>query len=142
MAAPVAASVTVLAMGPAVSWLWLMGTMPRRDTRAMVGFRPTTPLTLAGPVMEPEVSVPTVAAAKLAAAVPGAAVEAQPTVAVSGLWQTQFAGAAATVSLTQSGPNVIGTYVNTPPLMPGAICTMSWPFAKSRITSWPPAPTK
>ncbi|MBL8602225.1 MAG: hypothetical protein JNK72_09920 [Myxococcales bacterium] len=51
----------------------------------------------------------------------GAAVEAQPTVAVSGLWQTQFAGAAATVSLTQSGPNVIGTYVNTPPLMPGAM---------------------
>src|SRR5207245_773155 len=32
-----AASETVRAIGPAVSWLWAMGTMPLRDTRPSVG---------------------------------------------------------------------------------------------------------
>ena len=40
---------------------------------------------------------------------------------MNGTWSTQFAGAAATVTFFQSGPNVVGTYVNTPPLLPGAI---------------------
>lgn len=40
---------------------------------------------------------------------------------VNGTWSTQFAGAAATVTMYQSGPNVVGTYVNTPPLLPGAL---------------------
>ena len=63
-----AASITVRAIGPAVSWLWPIGTMPRRDTSAIVDLRPTTPLTFAGPVIEPLVSVPMVPAAKLIAA--------------------------------------------------------------------------
>ena len=49
-----------------MSWVCAIGTIPRRDTRAMVAFRPTRPLTEAGAVTEPLVSVPTVAAAKLA----------------------------------------------------------------------------
>lgn len=49
-------------------------------------------------------------------------VEAQPAaVNISGTWATQFAGAAATVSLTQVRGHVVGTYVNTPPLLPGAM---------------------
>lgn len=40
---------------------------------------------------------------------------------VSGAWATQFAGAAAAVTLTQVGGHVVGTYVNTPPLLPGAM---------------------
>ena len=54
-------------MGPAVSWLWLMGMMPVRATRAMVGLMPTRPFMLAGQVTEPEVSVPMVRAARLRA---------------------------------------------------------------------------
>ena len=46
----------------------LMGTMPVRGTSEIVGLRPTTPLLFDGPIMEPPVSVPTVAAAKLVAA--------------------------------------------------------------------------
>lgn len=46
---------------------------------------------------------------------------AQPSANVSGTWNTQFAGAEATVRFQQVGSNVIGTYVNTPPLLPGAI---------------------
>ena len=38
-----AASATVRAMGPAVSWLWAMGMMPARLTRPTVGLMPTTP---------------------------------------------------------------------------------------------------
>ena len=45
-----------------------MGTTPVRLTRPTVGFRPTTPLAVAGQTMEPLVSVPTVTAARLAAA--------------------------------------------------------------------------
>jgi len=42
-------------------------TMQKKQIRALV-LTPTTPLALAGALMEPEVSVPTAAAAKLAAA--------------------------------------------------------------------------
>lgn len=62
------------------------------------------------------------AAGLLAAAlVASVSAHAQPGANVAGTWSTQFAGAAATVHLLQSGANVVGTYVNTPPLMPGAI---------------------
>lgn len=51
-----------------------------------------------------------------------AAAHAQPgALNINGTWSTQFAGAAATVTMYQSGPNVVGTYVNTPPLLPGAL---------------------
>src|SRR2546423_1168660 len=62
-----AASVTVRAIGPAVSWLWAMGTMPLPLTSPTVGLIPTIPLALAGDTMEPSVSVPTAAAHRLAA---------------------------------------------------------------------------
>ena len=55
-----AASRTVVAIGPAVSWEWLIGTMWVRDTRPTVGLNPTTPLTEAGQVIDPSVSVPIV----------------------------------------------------------------------------------
>jgi hypothetical protein len=45
----------------------LMGTTPVRDTSAMVGRRPTIALYDAGPMIEPVVSLPILAAAKLAA---------------------------------------------------------------------------
>lgn len=52
----------------------------------------------------------------------GREASAQPAaVNVSGSWATQFAGAAAAVTLTQVGANVVGTYVNSPPLLPGAL---------------------
>src|SRR3954454_4658631 len=53
-----AASRTVRAIGPAVSWLWLIGTMRLRLTRPTVGLKPTMPLIAAGQVIEPSVSVP------------------------------------------------------------------------------------
>src|SRR6478672_4828899 len=53
-----AAVATSTAMGPAVSWLWLMGMMRLRLTRPTVGFSPTTPLIEAGQVTDPSVSVP------------------------------------------------------------------------------------
>ena len=53
-----AASRTLAAIGPAVSWLWLIGTMCVRLTRPTVGFMPTIPLIDAGQVTEPSVSVP------------------------------------------------------------------------------------
>ena len=62
-----AASRTVWVIGPAVSWLWLIGTIWPRETRPTVGLSPTTPFTAAGQVIEPSVSVPTAAAAKPAA---------------------------------------------------------------------------
>src|SRR5216683_6334555 len=54
----VAASATVLAWGPTVSWVWLIGTTPARLTSPTVGLMPTTPLLLAGQTMLPSVSVP------------------------------------------------------------------------------------
>ena len=62
-----AASRTVRVMGPGVSWVWLIGTTPARDTRPTVGLNPTRPFTDEGHEIEPSVSVPMAAAAKLAA---------------------------------------------------------------------------
>src|SRR5690349_23672792 len=53
-----AASRTLAVIGPAVSWLWLIGTMKVRLTRPTVGFSPTIPLIEAGQVTDPSVSVP------------------------------------------------------------------------------------
>ena len=44
-----------------------MGMIPERDTRPTVGLMPTRPLTLAGQVTEPSVSVPTATTARSAA---------------------------------------------------------------------------
>ena len=69
---------TLRAIGPGVSWLWLIGTTRVRDTRPTVGFSPTRPLIADGHVTDPSVSVPTVAAARLAApAAPDPALEPQ-----------------------------------------------------------------
>ena len=54
---------TVLVMGPGVSSVLEMGTMPVRLANPMVGFNPTTEFMLDGERMEPEVSVPMAAAA-------------------------------------------------------------------------------
>ncbi len=62
-----AASSTVRAIGPAVSWLWAMGTIPARLTSPTVGLIPTMPLVCAGQMIEPSVSVPTEAAHRSAA---------------------------------------------------------------------------
>src|SRR5713226_3401731 len=64
-----AASVTVRVIGPAVSWLAAIGTTPCRLISPTVGLMPTTELALAGLRIDPEVSVPTVAAARFAAAI-------------------------------------------------------------------------
>ena len=63
-----AASATVRASGPAVSWLAAIGRMPVRLTSPTVGFTPTAELATAGLRIEPQVSVPTVTAANPAAA--------------------------------------------------------------------------
>src|SRR5688572_19427576 len=62
-----AASATARVIGPAVSWLWLIGTTWVRLTKPTVGLKPTIPLTLAGQVIEPSVSVPIAAQARPAA---------------------------------------------------------------------------
>ena len=62
-----AASVTVRAIGPAVSWLWAIGTMPVRLTSPSVGLMPTSELTCEGETIDPSVSVPTAIVARLAA---------------------------------------------------------------------------
>ncbi len=54
-----AASATVRAIGPAVSWLCAIGTIPVRLTRPSVGLMPTTELLLEGETIDPSVSVPT-----------------------------------------------------------------------------------
>src|SRR5690348_5663597 len=64
----VAASATVRQIGPIVSWVWEMGTTPARLVRPTVGLIPTTPLTDDGHTIDPLVSVPRVAVARLAAA--------------------------------------------------------------------------
>src|SRR5438093_9523326 len=63
----IAASFTVLANGPAVSWSAVMGITPYRLTRPTVGLIPTSMFWFAGERMEPEVSVPTLAAHRFAA---------------------------------------------------------------------------
>src|SRR5436853_1175343 len=63
-----AASVTLRAMGPAVSWLAVIGTTPARLHRPSVGLMPTSPLAPDGQTIEPSVSVPTAATARSAEA--------------------------------------------------------------------------
>jgi hypothetical protein len=62
-----AQSATERAIGPAVSWLWAMGTMPVRLTNPSVGFNPARLLHALGEVIEPSVSVPMAAAQRFAA---------------------------------------------------------------------------
>src|ERR1700722_17813091 len=61
-----AASLTVLAIGPAVSWVAEMGMIPLRLRRPTVGLMPTTPLTEEGETTDPFVSVPIATAQRLA----------------------------------------------------------------------------
>jgi len=63
-----AASLTVRAIGPAVSWVWEMGMTRLRLTRPTVGLIPTTPFALEGQTMDPLVSVPMAAAQRFALA--------------------------------------------------------------------------
>src|SRR5262249_7575661 len=62
----IAASVTVRAIGPAVSWLCASGIIPERLTKPSVGLIPTIPFAVDGQTMEPSVSVPIAAAHKFA----------------------------------------------------------------------------
>src|SRR5215468_4221989 len=62
-----AASATVRAIGPAVSWVWEIGTIPAWLTSPTVGLIPTMPLTVAGATIEPSVSVPIATAHRFAA---------------------------------------------------------------------------
>ena len=62
-----AASVTVRAIGPAVSWSAVMGMIPWRLMRPTVGLTAASMFWFAGLRIEPDVSVPTFAAQKLAA---------------------------------------------------------------------------
>ena len=59
-------SVTVRAIGPAVSKLRFFGAMPSRLMRPVVGRRPTTPVKAAGPRTEVLVSVPTASTVRFA----------------------------------------------------------------------------
>src|SRR5690606_5524941 len=61
-----AASATVLAIGPAASWVCAIGMMPVREMRPSVGLIPTTPFEFAGQMIDPFVSVPTAAAMRFA----------------------------------------------------------------------------
>src|SRR3954447_12512130 len=72
-----AASRTLRAMGPAVSWLTEMGMIPARLTSPTVGLTPTTPHTVDGEMIEPLVSVP-IAAAQSPAATAAAEPELEP----------------------------------------------------------------
>src|SRR5688572_22134713 len=62
-----AASATVRAIGPAVSWLWAIGMMPARLTMPIPGLSPTRLHSADGHRMEPSVSVPAATAHRLAA---------------------------------------------------------------------------
>src|SRR6516165_11575890 len=73
-----AASATVRACGPMVSWVCEIGTTPARLVSPTVGLMPTTPLALPGHTMLPSVSVPSDTVAKLAdAAAPEPELEPQ-----------------------------------------------------------------
>src|SRR3954469_21040422 len=63
-----AASVTFRAIGPAVSWLALIGMIPLRLNSPSVGLLPTSPFAPDGQTIDPSVSVPTAAVARSAAA--------------------------------------------------------------------------
>ena len=62
-----AASVTVRPIGPAVSWSSVIGMIPWRLIRPVVGRIPTSIVSAAGLTTDPAVSVPTFAAQKFAA---------------------------------------------------------------------------
>src|SRR2546430_4646958 len=62
----IAASRTVRAIGPGVSWLWAIGITPDRLMRPRVGLMPTSPFADEGQTTEPSVSVPTAAAQRFA----------------------------------------------------------------------------
>src|ERR687886_235529 len=62
-----AASATVRACGPTVSWVCEMGMTPARLVSPTVGLMPTTPLFDDGLMIEPSVSVPSAARHRLAA---------------------------------------------------------------------------
>src|SRR5213080_3973186 len=62
----IAASVTVRHIGPAVSWLCAIGTIPVPLIRPSVGLIPTSPHADDGQTTEPSVSVPTPTAARFA----------------------------------------------------------------------------
>src|SRR6516225_8019207 len=80
-----AASATVRACGPTVSWTWEIGTTPARLVSPTVGLRPTTPLALPGQTMLPSVSVPSETAVKFAeTAAPEPALEPH------GLWSMPY----------------------------------------------------
>src|SRR5437660_5905920 len=64
----IAASVTVRAIGPAVSWLWAIGMIPARLTSPSVGLIPTGEFADEGHTTEPSVSVPTAIPHRFAAA--------------------------------------------------------------------------
>src|SRR3954468_17035204 len=66
-ASSAAASVTVRAIGPAVSWLCAIGTTPVRLMSPSVGLMPTSPLAADGHTIDPSVSVPTPMVARFAA---------------------------------------------------------------------------
>lgn len=79
----VAASATVRAMGPVTSWLWASGTTPERLVSPRVVLIPTRALWEDGQTIDPSVSVPSEAAARLAAtAVP------DPELEPHGLWSS------------------------------------------------------
>lgn len=59
-----AASATDFTIGPAVSWLAAIGTIPVRGIRPVVGLMPTSELAADGLRIEPEVSVPIVRVAR------------------------------------------------------------------------------
>src|SRR4029453_5992510 len=67
-----AASVTLRAIGPAVSWFALIGTTPARLHSPSVGLIPTTPLAPDGQTIEPCVSGPTAGGARSPAPPPPA----------------------------------------------------------------------
>src|SRR5439155_7080344 len=66
-ASMIAASVTVRAIGPGVSWSAVIGMTPYRLMRPTVGLMPTSMFAFAGLRIEPDVSVPTFPPHKLAA---------------------------------------------------------------------------
>ena len=79
----VAASATVRPMGPVTSWLWAMGTTPERLVSPRVVLIPARLLCEEGQTIDPSVSVPSEAAARLAAtAVP------DPELEPHGLWSS------------------------------------------------------
>src|ERR1700752_2394652 len=63
----IAASLTVRAIGPAVSWLCAIGIIPARLIRPIVGLMPTSEFADDGQTIEPSVSVPIAAAQRFAA---------------------------------------------------------------------------